>query len=285
MQTVTNTIERRVTRSRLMLQHCPEKSGLRLTITERRYRIVPATEAAPFDVGQLLPLYWWMSRPAWRNRIGCWEKLALKIVHGHFRLAVTTGILRHDDGSWAGEIPKLDGIPDPGVRIALQQALEASEMFSRILDLFYEPRNDDLVMRYRTREHGRRVALFLSKARNLVVEAVNGLLAGWVETMPPVEYLGMFPHQTDLVRVPKTTLERLAEEFGSLFQLGLDLWFDEEREQREIPLTERPPAANHDIGGPPERRSRAPQPKSAARRRSRPPGSSAHRGDDCSERR
>jgi hypothetical protein len=230
--TVTNTIEARVTGLRSRLRSCPQPPGLRLTVTKRRYRIVPESDTAAFDAGKFLPLLWWMSRPAWRNHIGCWEKVALKTVHEHFRLAVTTGVLRHDDGSWAGEIPKLDTIPNCGVRAALQQALEASEKFSRILDVFYERRTDDLVLHYRAREHGRRVALFLSAARRVVIDTVNELLSGWGAPIQPVEYLGMFPHQTEVVPVPRMSLEELGREYAVLFQLGLDLWFDEETEER-----------------------------------------------------
>jgi hypothetical protein len=246
VDTVTNTIERRVAELRLLLQKCPEKSGLRLTITERRYRIVPAEPSMPFDVSRLLPLYWWMSRPAWQNRIGCWEKQSLKTVHHLVRLAIKTGLLRHDDGSWAGEIPRLDTIQEPGVRAALSRLLEESEMFSRIVDLFYEPRYDDLVMRYRAREHGKRVATFLSVSRNHVVEIVNNLLAGWAEPLQLVEYLGMFPHETELTPVPKPTLEELVREFEALFQLGLDLWFDEEEERRRFEPPRIEPGARFD---------------------------------------
>ncbi len=78
------------------------------------------------------------------------------------------------------------------------------------------------------------MAAFLSASRNHVVEIVNGLLAGWAEPLPPVEYLGMFPHETELTPVPKLTLEELEQEFEVLFQLGLDLWFDEEQERRRL---------------------------------------------------
>jgi len=248
VDTVTNTIERRVAELRLLLQKCPEKSGLRWTVTERRYRIVPAMPSMPFDVSQLLPLYWWMSRPAWQNRIGCWEKQSLKTVHHLLRLAVKTGLLRHDDNSWAGEIPRLDTIQEPGVRAALSRLLEESEMFSRIVDLFYEPRYDDLVMRYRAREHGKRVAAFLSVSRNHVVEIVNNLLAGWAEPLQLVEYLGMFPHETELTPIPLLTQEELTREFEALFQLGLDLWFDEEQEQRSFEPPRADPRATIDVG-------------------------------------
>lgn len=232
--TVTNTIERRVSQLRKLLRSCPDQPGPRLAVTVRRYRIVTVPEATAFDAGTFLPLLWWMNRPAWRNGIGCWEKVALKTVHEHFRLAVATGVLRHDDGSWAGEIPKLDTIPSPGVRAALQQALEASEMFSRLLDVFYETRHDNLVMRCSAREHGQRVALCLSAARRLVVDAVNRLLAGWGEPIQPYDRLGAFPHETKDVPAPRMNREELDREFRVLFQIGLDLWFDEEVQQRRL---------------------------------------------------